>query len=99
MSAKLITFRNLEINETDNDVTCGVIFCFKKRGAKYLAEFETVSVRSKNLTRLVSWDFSVWGTRYIVLGLILSSLCFFYQMRQDISKLHQWYLVSSANLE
>jgi len=41
----------------------GIIFCYRKYGAKYLVECETGSVRSKNLTLPVSWDFPVWGTR------------------------------------
>jgi len=41
----------------------GIAFCYRKYGAKYLAECETGCVRSKNLTLPISWDFPVWGTR------------------------------------
>jgi len=48
------------------DTHYGIIYCYRKCGNKYLEEFEIGSVRSKNLTISVSWDFSVWGVRIII---------------------------------
>jgi len=50
----------------------GIVFCYRKCGAKYLAECETGSVRLKILKLPVLWDIPVWGTRKVNLAPSLS---------------------------